>query len=226
MKTILHVSCSPRGKAAESYRLSQEIIMALQASLAGASVIERVLGDGSLQHIDNDYALSQSSRQDVSREGTMAVSELLVRELEGADCLVISTPMHNLTVPASLKAWLDHVVRARRTFTIGAGGKVGMLSDRPVYMAVASGGRFSGEQARQPDFLTPYLMTILGTIGLHDLTYFSVQGTGASPEHVAMTRTQTSVEIKEHFASLLANSSEERLNQPPYATVTELIRAV
>ncbi|HEV7307441.1 FMN-dependent NADH-azoreductase [Ensifer sp.] len=226
MKTILHVSCSPRGKAAESHRLSQEIIRALQARLPGSSVIERVIGDGSLPHIDNDYALSQSSLQDVSREGTMAVSEVLVRELEGADYLVIGTPMHNLTVPASLKAWLDHVVRARRTFTIGAGGKVGMLCNRPVYVAVASGGRFSGEQARQPDFLTPYLTTILGTIGLHDLTYFSVQGTGASPQCVATTRTQASVEIKEHFASLLEKSSEKRLNQPSYATVTELIREV
>jgi hypothetical protein len=52
---------------------------------------------------------------------------------------------------------------ARRTFTIGAGGKVGMHEDRPVFVAIASGGRFSGEQARQPDFLTPYLTTILAT---------------------------------------------------------------
>ncbi|QRM55229.1 NAD(P)H-dependent oxidoreductase [Sinorhizobium sp. BG8] len=218
MKTILHVSCSPRGKTAESYRLSQEIIRALLAREPAVSVRERVIGDGSLQHIDNDYALSQSSREDVSREGSMAVSELLVRELEGADYLVVSTPMHNLTVPASLKAWLDYVVRARRTFTIGARGKVGMLSDRPVYVAVASGGRFSGEQARQPDFLTPYLTTILGTIGLHDLTYFSIQGTGASPEHVAVTRTQTSVEIKEHFALLLPISSDEGIHISPKRT--------
>jgi hypothetical protein len=71
---------------------------------------------------------------------------------EFADVVVIGTPMHNLTVPAALKAWIDHVVRARRTFTISAAGKVGTLRDRPVFVAIASGGRFSGERARQPDF--------------------------------------------------------------------------
>ena len=50
-----------------------------------------------------------------------------------------------------------------------------MLRDRPVFVAVSSGGRYSGERARQPDFLTPYLKAILGTIGLHDLTFFSVR---------------------------------------------------
>ena len=109
----------------------------------------------------------------------MVLSEELIRELESADFVVIGTPMHNLTVPSALKAWIDHVVRARRTFNVTPAGKVGTLRDRPVFVAIASGGRFSGERARQPDFLTPYLKAILGMIGLHDLTFFSVQGTGS-----------------------------------------------
>ena len=67
MKIILHVSCSPRGKAAESYRLSQEIIDALLARVPGALVVDRVIGDGSIRHIDEDYAISQSSAADTSR---------------------------------------------------------------------------------------------------------------------------------------------------------------
>jgi len=90
---------------------------------------------------------------------------------------------------------------ARRTFTIGGGGKVGMLEDRPVFVAIASGGRFSGEQARQPDFLTPYLTTILATVGLRDLTFFSVQGTGSGAAGVQETRVKTANAIKAHFAS-------------------------
>src|SRR5262249_31349060 len=160
----------PRGKAAESYRLSQKLIAALRERNPHAEVIERPIGNGSLPHVDEDYAISQASTADVSTEGSMARSEELVRELESADCLVISTPMHNLSVPSVLKAWIDHVVRARRTFSIGPGGKVGLLKDRPVYIAIASGGRFSGEQARQPDFLTPYLKTVLAMIGLKDVT--------------------------------------------------------
>lgn len=131
----------------------------------------------------------------------MAHSEELVQELESSDFVVIGTPMHNLTVPSALKAWIDHVVRARRTFNITPAGKVGTLRDRPVFVAISSGGRFSGERARQPDFLTPYLTTILGTIGLHDLAFFSVQGTGSGPDAVAEARAQSDQALHAYFSS-------------------------
>jgi FMN-dependent NADH-azoreductase len=200
MRKILHVSASPRGKAAESYRLSLQIIAALRQRSPAIKVIDRPIGNGSLPHIDEDYAISQASVKDVSNAGSMAVSEELIRELESADCLVISTPMHNLSLPSALKAWIDHVVRARRTFSIGPGGKVALLEDRPVFIAIASGGRFSGEQVRQPDFLTPYLKTILAMIGLKDVTFFTVQGTGAGGETLERTRQATARELAAHFA--------------------------
>jgi FMN-dependent NADH-azoreductase len=92
------------------------------------------------------------------------------------------------------------VVRARRTFNVTAQGKVGALRDRPVFIAIASGGRFSGEHARQPDFLTPYLKLILGTIGLHDVSFFSVEGTGAGPEAVEAARARAERALAAHFA--------------------------
>lgn len=202
MKTILHVSCSPRGEAAESYRLSSRIVELLRQREPLATVTHRVIGDGSVPHVDMNYAISQASLHDVSQEGSMALSEILVQELQGADVVVIGTPMHNLTVPSVLKAWLDHVVRARRTFEITAAGKVGTLHDRPVYLAVASGGRFSGERARQPDFLTPYVKSILAMIGLRDLTVFSVQGTAAGSEALAETRFATDVALQDHFLAI------------------------
>jgi len=197
---ILHVSCSPRGDAAESYRLSSRIVELLRQREPTAVITNRVIGDGTIPHVDMNYAISQASLYDVSQEGSMALSDVLVQELENADVVVIGTPMHNLTVPSALKAWLDHVVRARRTFDITAAGKVGTLRDRPVYIAVASGGRFSGERARQPDFLTPYLTTILAMIGLHDLTFFTVQGTAAPAETVAETRIATEFALQDHFS--------------------------
>ncbi len=200
MKKILHVSASPRGKAAESYRLSQNLIGALRERHPAADVIERPVGNGSLPHVDEDYAISQAAIQDVSGLGSMALSEDLVRELESADCLVISTPMHNLSIPSALKAWIDHVVRARRTFSVGPGGKTGLLQDRPVFIAIASGGRFSGEQARQPDFLTPYLKTILAMIGLKTVSFFTVQGTGAGGDALERTRQATHRDLAAHFS--------------------------
>jgi FMN-dependent NADH-azoreductase len=198
---ILHVSCSPRGPASESRRLSEKIVGLLLESEPAAEVTNRIVGAGGIAHVDADYAESQQSAEDVSAEGSAAVSEELIRELERSDVLVIGTPMHNYTVPAALKVWIDHIARVRRTFDVGREGKVGLLHDRPVFVAVSSGGRFSGEGARQPDFLTPYLKTILGMIGLHDLTFFSVQGTAFGAEAVAATRTRTDIALREHFAA-------------------------
>lgn len=203
---ILHVSCSPRGQASESDRLARKIIEWLLKSEPTATRTHRALGNADLLHIDANYALAQhSSTAQIGCEGSIARSEELIQELESTDVLVIGTPMHNLSVPSALKAWIDHVVRARRTFNVGAQGKVGTLHDRPVFVAVASGGRYSGERARQPDFLTPYLATILGTIGLRDLKFFSVQGTGLGAEAVAEARRATDQALEEYFSSACAS---------------------
>lgn len=214
MKSILHLSCSPRGRAAESYRLSQAVIGFLLQKDPKTTVTNRIIGGGAIAHIDEDYAISQASLVDVSYEGTMARSEELVRELESADYLLIGTPMHNFTVPSVLKAWIDHVVRARRTFNVTPNGKVGTLADRPVYVAIASGGRFSGERARQPDFLTPYLKAVLGIIGLHDLRFFSVQGTSARPDIVADTRARAHEELEQHFATFEPSAERRKFDDP------------
>ena len=201
MKKILHVSCSPRGQAAESHRLAQKIIGFLLQKEPMAVLVNRVIGGGAISHVDENYAISQQSSEDISQEGSIARSEELIAEIESSDFVVIGTPMHNFTVPSALKAWIDHIVRVRRTFNVTRGGKVGTLRDRPVFVAVSSGGRYSGKHARQPDFLTPYLRAILGTIGLHDLTFFSMEGSALGPDAVAEARTRTDQALQEYFSS-------------------------
>jgi FMN-dependent NADH-azoreductase len=203
VKQILHVTCSPRGRDGESSRLSRGIIGHLLEREPAATVVERVLGGDGPRHVDADYALSQASTADVSRAGSMACSEDLIRELEGADCLVIGTPVHNFTVPSALKAWLDHVVRVCRTFDVSPAGKIPLLRDRPVLIGVSAGGRFSGGRTRQPDFLTPYLTAVLGIIGLRDVTFFSVEGTAAGPDAAAKAQAAADRAIRDHFASRL-----------------------
>src|ERR1700709_1180629 len=129
----------------------------------------------------------------------MSQSEELIRELESSDFVVIGTPMHNFTVPSTLKAWIDHIVRVRRTFAAAKEGDEGKLSDRPIFAAVSSGAKYSGERARQPDFLTPYLKAILGTIGLHDLTFFSVEGTSSGPGAVVEARASADLALQKFF---------------------------
>jgi FMN-dependent NADH-azoreductase len=113
--------------------------------------------------------------------------------------------MHNFTVPSALKAWIDHIVRVRRTFNATADGYAGTLRDRPVFVAVSSGGRFSGQRARQPDFLTPYLTAILGTIGLHDLTFFSTEGSALGGNALAEARARTDQALQAYFSTFCAD---------------------
>ena len=207
---ILHLICSPRGQASESYRLSQTIVGHLLNSEPTATVIIRSIG-GAITDLDENYATAlgatERSFAELSPEGSMSRSEELIQELESADFVVIATPMHNFTVPAALKLWIDHVVRVRRTFRVTAEGKIGALRDRPVFVAVSSGGRFSGERTHQPDFLTPYLKAILGTIGLHDLTFFSVEGSALGPDALVAARTKADQAMQRFFLRFAPNST-------------------
>ena len=197
---ILHVSCSSRGTHSESSRLSRKIVDLLTSRDSAAVVLERPIGEVPVPHIDAIYAGAQHAVVDeTSQGGSMSRSDTLIQELESADAVVIGTPMHNLMVPSTLKAWIDHVVRARRTFGMTAGGKTGFLRDRPVFVAVASGGVFSGEDARQPDLLTPYLKLVLGGIGLKEMHFFSIEGTAFGAEWVAKARAQTNARLREWF---------------------------
>jgi FMN-dependent NADH-azoreductase len=225
MTKILHVTCSPLGQASRSCGLSQKIVGHLLKSDPAAILVNRVIGGGAVSHIDESYAAAlgatQQSPAEIYPEGSMSRSEELIQELESSDFVVIGTPVHNFTVPATLKVWIDHIVRVRRTFNVTPQGKVGTLRDRPVFVAVSSGGRFSGERARQPDFLTPYLKAVLGTIGLHDLTFFSVQGIGSGPDAVAEARTKADQTLQAYFASYCPSSESGVLPPPPAAALPQ-----
>jgi FMN-dependent NADH-azoreductase len=201
---ILRINCSPRGAQSESGRLAQSIVDILLRQNRDAMVIVRELGGGSLAHVDEEYATALGSmgvpEAKACATGSMPQSDRLIEELEGADCVVIATPMHNFTVPSTLKAWLDHIVRVRRTFHPTPAGKVGTLHDRPVYVAISSGSRFSGERARQPDFLKPYLTAILATVGLRSVNFFAVEGTAFGPQAIVELRSKTADEVAAHFA--------------------------
>lgn len=178
MTTILHIAVSPKGEAAHSFILASELIARLRARHAPAREVTRRFDRDPPAYPDAAYAAAMvkpataRSAQDVAN---LVGSEALIGELETADVLVISTPMHNFTVPATLKSWLDQIVRIGRTFDNLPEGKCGRLADRPAYVVVSSGGFIAGERARQPDFLTPYLTEILATIGIRDVRFVRVE---------------------------------------------------
>jgi FMN-dependent NADH-azoreductase len=175
---ILHIDCSPRPES-HSRQLSAAIVGKLLGVRPGARISRRDFAAAPLPHAAPDYATTLSSPATLAAplRGALDLSEVLIQEVEAADAIVVGTPMHNLTVPSVLKAWIDQVLRAGRTFISTPAGKVGKLSDRPVFVGIASGGLFAGERANQPDFLRPYLSVVLGSIGLKTLQFFPLQAT-------------------------------------------------
>jgi FMN-dependent NADH-azoreductase len=177
---ILHIDCSPR-TASHSRALSAAIVARLTADHRDAVVTHRDLGRNPLPHADARYATALSSPASMtSHEAAQAtrVSEALILEVEAADLIVIGTPMNNFTVPSVLKAWIDQILRMGRTMGVTPDGdKVGLLRDKPVYVGVASGGVFTGDRARQPDFLTPYLKAAFACVGLTSLHFLPLQAT-------------------------------------------------
>lgn len=178
---LLHIDCSPRA-GSNSRALSAGIVARLLATEPTARVTRRDLGLQPIAHAAESYAHALSSPaalQAAERTDAVRESEALIQELELADVVVIGTPMNNFTVPSVLKAWIDQILRMGRSIGVSpTGHKVGLLQDKPVYIAIASGGFFTGPNAKQPDFLTPYLQAALGCVGLHSLQFLVLQGTG------------------------------------------------
>lgn len=178
MRRILVVEASPRAESV-SRRAAAVLLDRLRGLYPEAAFLRRDLAREPPPPIDAAFdramRLPETERSAADR-AALAASEALIGELETTDGLVIATPMHNYTVPAALKTWIDQVVRPRRSFGFGPNGKFGLLADRPCFLITAAGGRHGGA-GEQPDFLVPYLRAILGTIGIHDVQALPLQGT-------------------------------------------------
>lgn len=186
---ILHIESSARlGEASYSRRFASALVARLRAAHPGAAVLLRDLAAAPLPHVDAAFVEAMAvpeAERTPAQHAAMALSEALVTELEAADIVVIGAPMYNYSVPSALKAWVDHVVRARRTFRHTPEGPVGLLRDRPVHVVTASGGLYGEGSGTAVDFLSPYLRTVLGKIGLKDVRILWVEGLAAGPEAAA-----------------------------------------
>lgn len=201
---VLRLIASPRGVESESLRLSQQVLdgIARQARERPLSVTDLDLN--ALAHVDGSYARALAGSADIDPplpESSLQRSDDLIHQLEKADVLLIATPMHNYGVPSALKAWIDHILRVRVTFNSTPQGKVGLLGDRPVFGAISSGGLISGERARQPDFLRPYLQAALATVGLNHPQFFTVEGTARGDVELADARERAEEQVFEYFSA-------------------------
>ena len=202
MNRILHLDCSPRLEGSESARLSRAIVDRLVRQHPGARVIGRPCGRARspmwMATMPARWAPQGGRRPGARLAGRFRDLDTRagIRRLPGHRHA--HAQLHGALGAQGL---IDHVVRANRTFTHIPTGKLGVLADRPVYVAVSSGGSFASEPARQPDFLTPYLTAILNTIGLRTIHFGPARGGGDTLAHA---RSRAQAELERHFAAVHA----------------------
>lgn len=164
---ILRIDASARHDGSHSRAAAD----ALLARLPGAQITVRDLARTPVPPIDADWATGTFTPPEARNEAQIAalsLSDGLVRELQAADLVLISTATYNFNIPAALKAWIDQVARAGVTFRYTETGPEGLLTGKRAIVLRASAGTPTGTEA---DFATPYLTFILGFMGITDVTF-------------------------------------------------------
>ena len=187
MSKLLFVTSSILGENSKSRALGREFVEAWTRHHPGTRVLERDLVAEAVPHLTGAVvgaAMTPAEQRSPEQAETVSLADRLIEELEAADVVVLAAPMYNFSVPSTVKAWIDHVVRAGRTFRYGANGPEGLLRGKKVFIVTARGGVYSQGPGKSMDFHEPYLRHVLGFIGLTDLSFIYAEGL-AMPEVAA-----------------------------------------
>jgi FMN-dependent NADH-azoreductase len=184
MTNILYVTSSSRGNASYSNQIAAGVLADLQRAHPHATVTVRDLAANPLPHIDGDFVTATrdpAGPQTERQRDLLAISDTLVDELFAADVIVIAAPMINFSVSSNLKAWIDFVARAGRTFSYSEAGPKGLVTGKRVILITATGGVYAGDAAAM-DFQLPWLKGVLAFLGLTDVEVVQVAGTAFGPD--------------------------------------------
>jgi FMN-dependent NADH-azoreductase len=182
MAHILHIDSSPRGDRSISRTLTREFISGWKQIHTGDTVTYRDLGHYPVPPIDESWiAASFSPPDQITPELATAlnISDELIDELIAAEIYVFGIPMYNYSIPANFKAYIDQIVRVRRTFAVSPNSYEGLLKDKKILVITTRGGSYS---AGSLDFQEPYLRAVFELIGITDMTFIHAENLSGGAE--------------------------------------------
>ena len=175
---LLQIDASSRQDSV-SRQLTAHFAENWKEQVPGGQVVHRDLANSPLGLITDDWiagAFSNPAQHSAAHRSALQYSDKLIEELHSAEVIVIGDPMHNFTISARLKAWLDQVVRFGKTFSFGESGPKGLLTGKKVYVFTSRGGAYEpGTPTAQFDFQEPYLRHVLAFIGLTHVTFIHAE---------------------------------------------------
>ena len=183
MKSLLVINSSAAREGSVSRTLVEETVARLLEANPFAEVMRRDLGAAPVPHLSIETLAGVRGVPATPEEiRARALSDELIEELRAADTIVIGAPMYNFSVPTTLRAWFDHVLRAGVTFKYSDGAVRGLLGGKRVIVIESRGGLYSEGPAQAVDFQEPYLRHLLGFIGITDVTFVHAEKIGYGPE--------------------------------------------
>jgi FMN-dependent NADH-azoreductase len=181
MKKILNITSSAKGDQSFSNKLSDAIVDKLLTVYPNSQVQTRDLAADPLPYYQGPQIAAHYTPADqrtADHKEALKKSDEAIQQVLDADILVIGAPLYNFGVPSTLKSWIDHIARSGITFSYGDGTPKGLVHNKKVYLAIASGGIYSEGPMKALDFAEPYLRGTLSFLGMNDITTFRVEGIG------------------------------------------------
>ncbi len=204
MKKIIHITSSTKGANSFSTQLGKAIIEKLLVHHPGSEVTIRDLITNPAPYVSTGEVAAFYTPVDQHTPEMIqsaAYSKAAVSELLDSDILVISAPLINLSIPAQLKSWIDHITRSGQTFRYSEAGPEGLVKGKKVFLALSGGAVYSEGVMKDYDFMTPFLKGMLGFLGMTDVTAYWAEGTSIPGlQETTLERAIQSIEIPERVA--------------------------
>ncbi len=186
---ILHIDSSPLGDRSVSRKLTAKILQELKEAHPNSQIVTRDLGTSPMPHLNGltlGSFFTPPEQRNAALHEAVKLSDQAIDEVLKADIIVIGAPMWNFGIPSALKAWIDHIVRAGRTFRYGAAGPESLLpKGKKVIIVSSRGGVYSAGPMKMMDYQETYLTAVLGFIGLTDISFVRAEGIAMGPEAAA-----------------------------------------
>lgn len=183
--TILHIDSSPLADASASRQLTAAIVDALRARQPEAQSTYRDLAANPPGHLNGDTLAPRFVEADKlteSQKAEAAQTEKILEEFLAADVVVIGAPMYNFSIPSQLKAWIDRIAQAGRTFRYTENGAEGLAGGKTVIVASTRGGLYSEGPAAIMDHQESYLKTVFGFMGVTDVRFIRAERLNMGPD--------------------------------------------
>jgi len=182
---LLRIDGSSRIQQSESRKMADYFVNHWKAKYPETEIITRNIIEHPIPHISQKtiegFYTDPANLTNELKEA-LTTSDTLIQELMESDLLLLSTPMYNFGLPSAVKAWIDHIVRINKTFGVAEDHSFyGMTKNSKAYIITSAGAVYSNEQMQHFDFLSPYLKTVLGLIGITDVHFISLEGTTLDP---------------------------------------------